>query len=88
MAWWATATPSIAINGVAQPPAGTADRTLRVLGKAPIRSRSARPGGALLDAARAGRQLNASARHHASGDGEVISRGQTDENSIESDQHD
>jgi len=86
MAWWSTATPSIAINGVAQASAGTADRTLRVLGKAPIRSRSARPVGALLDAVRAGRQLNASARQTS--DGEVISRGQTDENNIESDQND
>lgn len=57
-----------------------------VLGKAPIRSRSARPVGALLGAAPVGRQLNASARHH--GGGEVISKGQTDENDNESDQHD
>lgn len=53
------------LDGVAQPSAGTADKTLMVLGKAPIRSRSVPPVGALPAPARHGRQLNASAPRQA-----------------------
>ena len=51
-----------------------------VLGKAPIRSRSARPVGGAPDAARTGRQLNASARRPRPGSGEIESKGQAGSN--------